>query len=117
MGNLVTFGAEIKSVKKLANGTMDVVLNTQIQDPQAMASIFSLQDFCYTMLKNEHFTKEEEEAIQDMKADSFGKTPSQRLRNILYVKFEQDNKGFKDFQDFYKHNMESFINLIKNDLN
>lgn len=40
------------------------------------------------------------------------KTPGQRLRGTLYVYWEQSgSKG--DFNDFYRKNMEKFINLVK----
>ena len=53
------------------------------------------------------------------------KTPSQRLRNVLYVLWEQEqpketnSKGvitYVDFDLFYKRKMNELINFIKNKL-
>ena len=44
------------------------------------------------------------------------KTPSQRLRNVLYVQYEQklDRKRTnEEFADYYKRSMEAMINKIK----
>lgn len=44
------------------------------------------------------------------------KTPSQRLRNVLYVQYEQklDRKPTnEEFADYYKRSMEAIINKIK----
>jgi hypothetical protein len=47
------------------------------------------------------------------------KTPSQRLRNVLYVRLEQKltrKPGREEFATYYKNNMESIINKLKEDL-
>lgn len=43
------------------------------------------------------------------------KTPSLRLRNTLYVLWEQ-NGSRGEFDDFYRHQMEKFINVVKDQL-
>ena len=45
------------------------------------------------------------------------KTPSQRLRNVLYVLWEQQNKdNFKTFTLYYNHVLEQLIGLYKDKL-
>jgi len=44
-----------------------------------------------------------------------GKTQSQRLRNVLYVLWQQTNNG-EDFKTFYKDKTEKIIEQIKNKL-
>jgi len=44
------------------------------------------------------------------------KTPSQRMRNVLFLLFEQDHKGFSDFDSFYLDRMEKLIDLLKKKL-
>ena len=68
-------------------------------------------------LKAENFTKEEVGQIELLKADDTNfKTPSQRLRNTLYVCWEQKNEGFKSFDNYYINKMEEMINHFKNKL-
>ena len=45
------------------------------------------------------------------------KTTSERVRAVLFVAFEQDHKGFKDFDSYYKARMEVFIDHVKKELN
>lgn len=51
----------------------------------------------------------------ERKAEFETKTPSQRLRGVLYVLWEQTGKS-GDFETFYRQKMEGLINLIKNKL-
>ena len=44
------------------------------------------------------------------------KSPSQRLRNVLFVFFKQTHKSTDDFELFYKNQMEKFISFIKDKL-
>ena len=46
----------------------------------------------------------------------FGKTKGQRLRGVVYRLWEQDNKGYDVFDDFYNYSMEKLITQIKNRL-
>jgi len=41
------------------------------------------------------------------------KTPSQRLRNTLYVLYKQHNEGFKTDEEHYKYYIEKFIEHVK----
>jgi hypothetical protein len=50
----------------------------------------------------------------DMDLEDTTKTPSKRLRNVLYRLWEQENEG--EFKDFYKTKMEILIEHFKNKL-
>lgn len=78
----------------------------------------NLQQFGYMAFKNEPFRNNEKEVIENLKADyeETGKTPSQRLRNVLYVNFEQGNEGYSTFTDYYNAKMEKIVNHYKNKL-
>ena len=47
---------------------------------------------------------------------SDGKTPSQRLRNTIYVEWTQNALGYSDFKSYYKMRMERIIDKIKDTL-
>ena len=68
--------------------------------------------------KNEPFKNNEKDVIENLKADyeETGKTPSQRLRGVLYVNFEQANEGYKTFTDYYNAKMEKIVNHYKEKL-
>ena len=44
------------------------------------------------------------------------KSPSQRLRNVLYVFYQQTHKDTDNFDEFYKRQMEKFIQVVKDKL-
>jgi hypothetical protein len=51
-----------------------------------------------------------------IKADLDLKTPSERLRSVIYVyfkKLQEQGKSIGDFRDFYDLKMEKLINIIK----
>jgi hypothetical protein len=83
-----------------------------------MSDLFNLnQQFCYLGLKKEPFTKDETDLMESLKADLDNlKTPSQRLRGILYRNFEQDGKGYRDFNTYYIAEMERICEHYKNKL-
>ena len=68
-------------------------------------------------MKKEPFSKDEADLIESLKTDlDTLKTPSQRLRGILYRNFEQDNKGYRDFNTYYLAEMERICEHYKNKL-
>lgn len=59
--------------------------------------------------------KEELDAV-DLDLEDPKKSPSQRLRNTLYVYWTQNFQDHTDWKDFYKTEMEKIINSYKNKL-
>ena len=54
-------------------------------------------------------------AVKEVKGRFDSKTPSQRLRGVLFVFWKQAG-GTEDFEDFYRCKMESFIDDVKSRL-
>jgi len=54
--------------------------------------------------------------LDDVELDIGVKTPSQRLRNVLYVLHEQLGGNKDNFKDFYATQIERFITSVKNKL-
>lgn len=83
-----------------------------------MSELFNLnQQFCYLGLKKEPFQKEETDLLDSLKTDLDNlKTPSQRLRAILFRNFEQDSKGYKDFGTYYMAEMDRICEHYKTKL-
>ncbi len=50
----------------------------------------------------------------DMDLEDTTKTPSKRLRSVMYLLWKQESVG--EFKDFYKNRMERLIDQIKNRL-
>lgn len=75
------------------------------------------QSFCYIAIKEEPFTAQDVEALQQERADfeMKGKTPAQRLRGVLYHVWQQNAEDMT-FNDFYTRTMEKIINHYKEKL-
>jgi hypothetical protein len=115
---VITIPAVIESVSTRRDKTYKVILGTQEMTPAEGAAILSLhQKECYVAIKAETFTKQESKAIESLKTDDITiKTPSQRLRNVFYVMWQQSNDGYEDFTSFYAHKMERVIEFYKSKL-
>ena len=111
---MILLAGQIESIATRKDKTLKVTIGTQELNPAQASDVFSLnQQFCYIGMKIEPFTQSEEVLIAGLKSEINQKTPSQRLRSLLYVYYEQDNKGYKDFGTFYAAEMERIIEHFK----
>lgn len=101
-----------------------IQMDTQEIHPEDSAKLFSLQDKqMWAIFKTTKFVQEDLDSLDlpDIKVDKDEKTPSQRLRSVIYVEFEQlDQKKkeiYKTFDNYYRDKMEVIINWIKQKLN
>jgi hypothetical protein len=63
------------------------------------------------------FSTTEADEINQLKTDlDTEKTPSQRLRGILYVNYQQIPEGYKDFATYYQAKMEKICDHFKSKL-
>jgi len=115
---MILIPAQVESITTRKDKTLKVTIGTQELSPNDAAQVFHLnQQFCYMAIKPEQFTKEETDIIESLKSDlSTAKTPSQRLRGILYLNYQQDNKGYKDFITYYASEIEKICEHYKNKL-
>lgn len=65
--------------------------------------------FGYLLFKENSY---QDEDIPQSDADTRGKTPSQRLRSVLYVYWTNTGSN-GDFDVFYRNKMENLINMVK----
>lgn len=78
-----------------------------------------LDSFGYLYFKPQsQLTKNEITELDSLDTDLFDnpKTKSQRLRNTLYRNWEQENKKYDKFKDYYDQEMEIIITHFKNKL-
>lgn len=112
---MILLAGQIESISTRKDKTLKVTIGTQELNPNQASEVFGLsQQFCYIGMKAEPFKKEETELLDSLKSDlEYQKTPSQRLRAVLYKIYEQDNKGYNDFGTFYAAEMERIIEHYK----
>lgn len=115
---MIILPGQIESIASRKDKTVKLTIGTQELSPSQAAELFILnQSFCYFAVKPENFTKEESDDINNLKTElDGGKTPSQRLRSVLYLNYLQDPKGFNDFGNFYLSEIEKIIDHFKRKL-
>lgn len=116
---MIIIGATLESYRSLKDRTLKVVFETNEPTPEQFLGIGqSAQQFGYLAFKTSPLKEAEKKVIEE--ADDLGedknKTPSKRLRSVLFVAFSNDNKGYQNFDSYYRGRMEEFINLIKEEL-
>lgn len=107
--------ATLEGAALLKDGGLSVRFHTKElpEDEKMTASKF------YQKYGNLYFVIDGADAKVDFElpqADEFAKTPSQRLRNTLYVYYQQSGPHDVTFDEFYRQKLEKFINAIKQNL-
>lgn len=109
--------AYVESIASRKDKTMVMRLGTQELDPVKAGEIFNLNgQLIMAYLAPKGIIQEDVEVIDDIEPEQVGKTPSQRLRAVLYLMWKKDPEGFKDKNLHYIHHMEKIIEHFKNKL-
>lgn len=115
---MIIVGSIIEGIASRKDKTVKLTIGTQELSPESAASLFGMnQQFCYLAIKKENFNPSEIDTIESLKTDlEAAKTPSQRLRAILYRNYEQHSEGYQDFATYYQAKMEKICDHFKNKL-
>jgi len=103
----------ITGVRSKVDGSLGLSMSTPELTSEEKAAVMDLQGQNLVCT----FVPLDEKNAPKMKVDKEieTKTPSNRLRNVLYVLWEQEG-GKGDFDDFYKRQMEKVIDAYKGKL-
>jgi hypothetical protein len=112
---MITIATEIEGISTRKDKTLKIVFSTQELSPSQSGDLFSLQGkVAYLAIKTEKFQKSEVEFLSKAETDvDLGKSPSERMRNVLFILWKQENEGYTEFNDFYRKKMEGFIDKLK----
>lgn len=117
MSNLIVLNCQIETIQSRKDNTLKIVLGTQ--ELTEGGKLFPLQNKLCTIgiAPNEALTEQDIEILQasKIKLDDVpsGKSPSQRMRNVLFVLWQQNNGGYDDFNLFYLNRMDRLIDQVK----
>ena len=126
--NTIVFEGGIDNIRTLADNTVRVSLGTPELSPETVGSMYGmLKQPGYVVISTRPISQKQLDAVETATIDREfeNKTPSQRLRNVLYVLWEQQQPketspegvtSYVDFDLFYKRKMNELINFIKNKL-
>jgi hypothetical protein len=116
---MILIPAILSSFRSLKDKTMKIEFETNELTPEQYSEIgLNNQAFGYLAFKQDKFKSEQLKVIDELKADyeDKTKTPSKRLRDVLFVAWKQNSQGYADFEDYYRFKMDMFINHVKSKL-
>lgn len=115
MANTIQFSAIVDGVTLKKDSTLSIRLGTQEMTPEESAEVFKMGNrqiwvgLCETGIAQLDIPKEINEFEND-------KSPSERLRNVLWVYWKENMKGEGEFETFRKGYMNKIIDNIKEKL-
>lgn len=115
-GTLIS--AQIGSIRSLVDGSVSITLTTPELSPGKAGELFGLRNkIAFVYVSERQIEASEKKMVDSLDPELKGKTPSQRLRNVLYRCWEQNNEGYIDADSHYKAKMELIITTYKSELN
>lgn len=116
---MIIIAAQLEGYRSLKDRSIKITFESQELNPQELLGIAeNLNAFGYLAFKKEPFGEQERLTIAQLESDyeDKAKTPSKRLRGVLYRNYEQKNDGFDSFSKYYDHHMEKIIEHFKSKL-
>ena len=115
---MLVIPANLESMATLKDGTIKLVFETQELRPADVGILFSYRNSMgFLSFKPEAFQQDQIEIIESLKGSEFEneKSDSKRMRNTLFRLWEQDKRGYDDFNLYYKYRMNDLIIMLKNE--
>jgi hypothetical protein len=106
----------VQGIKTRVDGSLVVCVETQELSDSKVGEVFGLRKklaMMYLSPKDIVTQKELAQVDAIQPEERGGKTPSQRMRAVLYILWSQDNQGYKDFPLYYDSKMERYIEELK----
>lgn len=105
--------ATIEGVSTRKDKTIKVVLGTQETDPDTMAGLMGLHDKLGWFMFAENAFTETDIPVENAPEFKEDKSPSQRLRSVLWVYWDQCTDKKQSFNNFYDSWVEKKIREVK----
>lgn len=114
----IQFSAQIERITSRKDRTLSITVGTQEMIPEESARIFELQGLqVWIALAETALTNEDLDIPEVLSEFDTDKSPSKRLRSVLYVFWKQNEHRLgKTWETFYRGKMEEIIDLIKEKL-
>lgn len=108
---------EIGSVRSKVDGSVSITLDTPEISGGKIGELFELRKkVAYVYISARQVESNEKAMVDGLNPELKGKSPGQRLRNVMYLKWKNDPEGYKDSETYYIAKMENIITHYKNDL-
>lgn len=108
--------ATIGGKRQLKDRSWRIAVETQELSGEELMELNDLSEYCFVSFKSEQFSDEETKMLSKMEADPFkgfgSKSPSQKLRSVLFVNWKENDEG-DSFETFYNRKMNEIIRHFK----
>ena len=105
--------ATIEGVSTRKDRTIRIIIGTQELTPEQAAGLMGFQNTLIAAYFAPKIDRDEMKLIDDLDPELAGKSQSERIRNVLYLLFKQDDEGFKEFNDYYHNKTEKYLTKLK----
>jgi hypothetical protein len=109
--------AQIENVTTRKDKTLKLTLGTQELSAKNMAELMSMnQQLIHAYINSSGITPDQIKVVDGAESElleSVGKSQSQRIRNTLFVLYNQNNEGFKTANDYYVSKTEKYLEHLK----
>jgi hypothetical protein len=113
----ILLGCQIESIVSRKDRTIKIILGTQELSPSKAGELFSLLNHIASVyIASSEIDQSEIDQVDKIDPEFKGKSQSQRLRNVLYLLYEQDKEGFKEFDSYYRYKMDQIIDTYKSNI-
>lgn len=105
----------VENIATRRDGTIKVTLGTQELSQGKAGELFLLNGKLAAVYISAKDTIDQKtlDQVDSIEVDLPGKSQSQRMRSVLFILFEQDREGHKDFKSYYHAKTELLIDHLK----
>jgi len=106
---------QVTGIRSLKDGSVSITLETQELSGGKAGEIFSLRNKVVAayISPKETIKQSDLDQVDEVDVDLPGKSQSQRIRSVLFILYEQNKEGYKDFKGYYAAKTELLIDHLK----
>ena len=109
--------AMVENITTRKDRTVKLTIGTQELNPTEAGLLFQYMNLLVSVyLCPAAIDQREIEQIDKLEPELNNKTQSQRIRNVLFLLHQQNQEGFKSFDEFYRAKTEKYIEHLKTKL-
>jgi hypothetical protein len=114
----IILAGNITGVSSLKDRSIKMTFVTQEIDNDLAGELYGMNGkFIKVLVSEENVTRDVQETVESFAIEEdAGKSPSQRLRAILYRNWEKDSEGYKIFNDYCRAKYEVISTHFKKKL-
>lgn len=105
---------QVENIQTRKDNTIKIVLGTQEMSEGNAGKLFAMNNkYGFAHISPADISQSELNEVDQLNPELEGKTQGQRIRNVLYILFTQNNEGHLDFDAYYKAKTEKIIEHLK----